>query len=76
MAQPGVTSGILLMGVHRSYVRRTEAPDPDYRGTGGPLFVEPALDPNPVEPAMVEGVLPQAHGCRGRLRAPRSSREQ
>jgi hypothetical protein len=56
-------------------VRRTEAPDPDYRGTGGPLFVEPTLDPNAVEPAMVEGVLRQAHGCRGRLRAPRSSRD-
>jgi hypothetical protein len=32
-------------------------------------------DPNPVEPAMVEAVLRQAHGCRGRLRAPRSSRD-
>jgi len=31
------------------------APDPQYRGTGGPVFVEPAPGPNPVAPAMVEG---------------------
>jgi choline dehydrogenase len=30
------------------------APDPKYRGTGGPVFVQPAPDPNPVAPAMVE----------------------
>jgi choline dehydrogenase len=31
------------------------APDPKYRGTGGPVFVQPAPDPNPIAPAMVEG---------------------
>jgi choline dehydrogenase len=30
------------------------APDPHYRGTGGPVFVQPAPDPNPIAPAMVE----------------------
>jgi choline dehydrogenase len=30
-------------------------PDPDYRGSGGPVFVQPAPDPNPIAPAMVEG---------------------
>jgi hypothetical protein len=30
-------------------------PDPKYRGTGGPVFVEPAPDPNPIAPAMLEG---------------------
>jgi choline dehydrogenase len=30
------------------------APDPHYRGTGGPIFVQPAPDPNPIAPAMVE----------------------
>lgn len=30
-------------------------PDPDYRGVGGPVFVEPAPDPNPLAPATVEG---------------------
>jgi choline dehydrogenase len=29
-------------------------PDPDYRGTGGPLYVEPAPDPNPIAPAALE----------------------
>ena len=41
-----------------SIYRRIEdwhgAPDPKYRGTGGPVFVQPAPDPNPVAPAMVE----------------------
>jgi choline dehydrogenase len=31
------------------------APDPKYRGTGGPVFVEPAPDPNPIAPAMLAG---------------------
>jgi len=31
------------------------APDPKYRGTGGPVFVEPAPNPNPIAPAMLEG---------------------
>jgi choline dehydrogenase len=30
-------------------------PDPKYRGTGGPVFVQPAPDPNPIAPAMLEG---------------------
>jgi choline dehydrogenase len=30
-------------------------PDPQYRGTGGPVFVQPAPDPHPVAPAAVEG---------------------
>jgi choline dehydrogenase len=30
-------------------------PDPRCRGTAGPVFVQPAPDPNPVAPAMVEG---------------------
>jgi choline dehydrogenase len=29
-------------------------PDPTYRGTGGPVFVQPAPDPNPIAPAMLE----------------------
>ncbi len=31
------------------------APDPKYRGMGGPVFVQPAPDPNPIAPAMLEG---------------------
>src|SRR5712671_4520493 len=30
------------------------APDPRYRGTGGPVFVEPAPAPNPIAPALLE----------------------
>ncbi|MFS3137159.1 GMC family oxidoreductase [Gluconacetobacter sacchari] len=30
-------------------------PDPDYRGAGGLVFVEPAPDPNPLAPATVNG---------------------
>ena len=74
-AQPGGHSRNFAYSGPSLDVRRTEAPDPDYRGTGGPLFVEPVPDPNPVEPAMVEGVIRRAQGCRGRLRAPRSSRD-
>src|SRR5207249_3652243 len=28
-------------------------PDPARRGTGGPVFVQPAPDPNPIAPAML-----------------------
>jgi choline dehydrogenase len=31
------------------------AADPDHRGSGGLVFVQPAPDPNPIAPAMVEG---------------------
>ncbi len=31
------------------------SPDPAYRGTGGPVFVQPAPNPNPIAPAMLEG---------------------
>lgn len=32
------------------------APDPQRRGTGGPVFVQPAPDPNPIAPAMLGAV--------------------
>src|SRR5258708_13868778 len=58
-----------------SIYRRIEdwhgAPDPKYRGTGGPVFVEPAPDPNPVAPAMVEGAhsvgIPTFENQNGRM---------
>src|SRR5262245_25435602 len=47
------------------------APDPKYRGTGGPIFVQPASDPNPIAPAMVEGArsvgLPTFENQNGRM---------
>jgi choline dehydrogenase len=32
------------------------APDPAYRGVGGPVYVQPARDPNPIAAAMVEAL--------------------
>ncbi len=47
------------------------APDPAYRGTGGPVFVQPAPDPNPIAPAMLEGArsvgIPTLENQNGRL---------
>jgi len=47
------------------------APDPQYRGTGGPVFVQPAPDPNPIAPAMVEGArsvgIPTFESHNGRM---------
>ncbi len=47
------------------------APDPKYRGTGGPVFVQPAPDPNPIAPAMVEGArsvgIPTFESNNGRM---------
>jgi choline dehydrogenase len=47
------------------------APDPDYRGTGGPVFVQPPPDPNPIAPAMVEGArsvgIPSFENPNGRM---------
>jgi choline dehydrogenase len=32
------------------------APDPAYRGTGGPMFVQPKADPQPIGEALLEGI--------------------
>src|SRR5215510_598137 len=32
------------------------APDPPYRGTGGPMFVQPKPDSQPIGPALLEGI--------------------
>src|SRR5882762_5341166 len=58
-----------------SIYRRIEdwhgAPDPEYRGTGGPVFVQPAPDPSPIAPAMVEGArsagIPTFESHNGRM---------
>ncbi len=46
-------------------------PDPKYRGTGGLVFVEPAPNPNPLAPAMVEGArsigIPTFENQNGRM---------
>jgi choline dehydrogenase len=47
------------------------APDPKYRGTGGPVFVQPAPDPVPIAPAMLEGArivgIPTFENQNGRM---------
>jgi choline dehydrogenase len=46
-------------------------PDPKYRGIGGPVFVQPAPDPNPIAPALVEGAqsigIPTFENQNGRM---------
>jgi len=44
-----------VLNIYRRIEDWHGTPDPRYRGTGGPVFVQPAPDPNPVAPAMVEG---------------------
>lgn len=46
-------------------------PDPEHRGTGGPVYVEQSPDPNPIAPAMVEGArsigIPTFESNNGRM---------
>ena len=44
-----------VLNIYRRIEDWYGVPDPKYRGTGGLVFVQPAPDPNPVAPAMVEG---------------------
>src|SRR4030081_142537 len=44
-----------VLNIYRRIEDWHGAADPKYRGTGGPGFVQPAPDPNPVAPAMLEG---------------------
>ena len=44
-----------VLNIYRRIEDWHGAPDPKYRGVGGPVFVQPAPDPNPVAPAMLEG---------------------
>jgi choline dehydrogenase len=47
------------------------APDPQYRGSGGLVFVQPAPDPSPIAPAMVAGAravgIPTFESHNGRM---------
>ncbi|AQT83106.1 oxidoreductase [Mycolicibacterium litorale] len=42
-----------VLDIYRGIEDWQGLPDPAYRGTGGPVFVQPAPDPNPVAPAAV-----------------------
>lgn len=43
-----------ILDIYRRIENWQGAPDPAYRGEGGLLWVQPAKDPNPIAPAMVE----------------------
>jgi choline dehydrogenase len=44
-----------VLNIYRRIEDWHGTPDPNYRGTGGPVFVQPAPDPNPIAPALLEG---------------------
>ena len=60
-----------VLDIYRRIEDWNGAADPQYRGTGGLVFVQPAPDPNPIAPAMVEGArsagLPTFESNNGRM---------
>jgi choline dehydrogenase len=60
-----------VLNIYRHIEDWHGAPDPKYRGTGGPVFVQPAPDPSPIAPAMVEGArsvgIPTFENHNGRM---------
>ncbi len=44
-----------ILEIYRRIEDWQGAPDPKHRGTGGPVFVQPAVNPHPVALAFVEG---------------------
>jgi choline dehydrogenase len=60
-----------VLNIYRRIEDWHGAPDPKYRGTGGPVFVQPAPDPSPIAPAMVEAArsvgIPTFENHNGRM---------
>jgi choline dehydrogenase len=60
-----------VLNIYRRIEDWHGAPDPKYRGTGGPIFVQPAPGPNPIAPAMLEGArsvgIPTFENQNGRM---------
>jgi choline dehydrogenase-like flavoprotein len=60
-----------VLNIYRRIEDWHGAPDQKYRGTGGLVFVQPAPDPNPIAPAMVEGAssigIPTFESNNGRM---------
>jgi choline dehydrogenase len=60
-----------VLNIYRRIEDWHGTPDPQYRGTGGLVFLQPAPDPNPVAPAMVEGAhsvgIPTFQSHNGRM---------
>ncbi|WP_020656835.1 GMC family oxidoreductase N-terminal domain-containing protein [Massilia niastensis] len=43
-----------MLAIYKRIENRQGAPDPDYRGSGGKVWLQPARNPNPIAPAMVK----------------------
>ena len=60
-----------VLNIYRRIEDWHGAPDPCYRGIGGPVFVQPARNPNPIAPAMVEAArsegIPTFENHNGRM---------
>ena len=60
-----------VLNIYRRIEDWHGAPDPQYRGTGGLVFIQPAPDPNPIATAMVEGArsvgIPTFENHNGRM---------
>ena len=60
-----------VLNIYRRIEDWHGAPDSCYRGTGGPVFVQPAPNPNPIAPAMVEAArsegIPTFENHNGRM---------
>jgi choline dehydrogenase len=60
-----------VLNIYRRIEDWHGAPDGKYRGTGGPVFVQPAPDPSPVALAMLEGTrsvgIPTFENQNGRM---------
>src|SRR3982075_4429301 len=60
-----------VLNIYRRIEDWHGTPDPKYRGIGGPVFVQPAPDPNPIAPALVEGAssigIPTFESNNGRM---------
>jgi choline dehydrogenase len=60
-----------VLNIYRRIEDWHGAPDPDYRGTGGPVYVQLAPDPNPVALAALEGArsvgIPTFENQNGRM---------
>ena len=60
-----------VLNIYRRIEDWHGAPDPNYRGTGGPVFVQPTPDHNPLTPALLEGArsvgIPTFENQNGRM---------
>src|SRR5215831_3210207 len=60
-----------VLNIYRRIEDWHGAPDPCYRGIGGPVFFQPARNPNPIAPAMVEAArsegIPTFENHNGRM---------